>query len=779
MPPRHVQATRPGLTARVFAFIGLAGCVTSTPGQTAFTLEEALRVPYALNLIASPEAGPSRFAWVEVEEGRHNLWVGAAGEPARALTQYTEDDGQELRELVWMAGGQALAYTRGPENGADAKPANAAHTQPPPVVQVWIAGVSGGTPQLVGEGHGATPLPGGRGLLFVRAGQVWEADGSGPGGKLRTAMPVRQLVWDRGMASQLTVSPDGSQLAFISRRDHNHSFLALFDLRGGTLSFPAASTGNDSAPVWSPDGKRLAWLRAPGTEAAEFAVNRVSGNPWSLEVLDKRTGAVHAAFTPEAGKPGSVLPHMSTGAPKVMWADGLPGQRAGLAPGRDRQALIFASEADGWVHLYGLAADAPAGAKPTLLTPFDGEVETPVLSPDRKTLFYSSRGAKGTCGGPDKCPRSVALPEGVDRRTIWKLDLTGAGTRSMAIPLPVTPPSQIAVQPTVAAGGRVAALVSDATTPTYPALLSTEPASLSGMDRVDPATPLGVTQNRGAAPVGTRFVTPQQVQFPSADGRFLLQGQLFEPGAAPAPRAGVASVSRSRPAVLFFHGGPRRQMLLGYPAMEYYAHAYALNQYLASRGFVVLSVNYRGGVGYGIDFREAAHTGADGASEYSDVLGAIAYLRSRPDVDGHRIGSWGGSYGGYLTALALARNSDLLAAGVDFHGVHEWGLEDNRADWLRGTPEQQKAIAATAHASSPMADIEKWRSPVLLIHGDNDANVAYAQTPLLADALRARNVPVGELIFPDEIHEFLLYRDWLASYKATAAFLEQKLSPGR
>ena len=76
-----------------------------------------------------------------------------------------------------------------------------------------------------------------------------------------------------------------------------------------------------------------------------------------------------------------------------------------------------------------------------------------------------------------------------------------------------------------------------------------------------------------------------------------------------------------------------------------------------------------------------------------------------------------------------------------------------------------------------MADVAKWRSPVLLIHGDDDPEVAYAQTPMLADALRARNVHVEELIFPDELHGFLLHKDWLAAYQAAAAFFVRTLKP--
>jgi dipeptidyl aminopeptidase/acylaminoacyl peptidase len=262
---------------------------------------------------------------------------------------------------------------------------------------------------------------------------------------------------------------------------------------------------------------------------------------------------------------------------------------------------------------------------------------------------------------------------------------------------------------------------------------------------------------------------PDLIVFPSTDS-FRIHGQLFGP-----PKKTTDRVKH--PAILFLHGGPRRQMLLGYPAMGYYSNAYAMNQYLASRGFIVLSINYRCGIGYGLDFRQCEGEGATGAKEYDDVLAAAKYLQSRPDVDPKRIGLWGGSYGGYLTALGLARNSDIFAAGVDFHGVHDWNLEDNAGDWKRGTFAEQDAIAAKALASSPLSDLSKWESPILLIHGDNDPDVAYAQTPRLADALRARHVPVEELIFPDEVHGFLLHKDWLAAYTAAADFFVRTLKP--
>jgi dipeptidyl aminopeptidase/acylaminoacyl peptidase len=216
-------------------------------------------------------------------------------------------------------------------------------------------------------------------------------------------------------------------------------------------------------------------------------------------------------------------------------------------------------------------------------------------------------------------------------------------------------------------------------------------------------------------------------------------------------------------------------MLLGWHYMEYYSNSYAMNQYLASKGFVVLSVNYRSGIGYGMEFREALNYGADGASEFNDVMGAGLYLKNRPEVDPKRIACWGGSYGGYLTALALARASDLFAAGVDMHGVHDWNLEIPTFT-PSYDPKEHPDFARLAFESSPLASVSTWRSPVLLIHGDDDRNVPFAETVQLVDALRRQKVEFEELIFPDEIHDFLLRRDWIRAYEATENFLGRKLN---
>ncbi len=215
-------------------------------------------------------------------------------------------------------------------------------------------------------------------------------------------------------------------------------------------------------------------------------------------------------------------------------------------------------------------------------------------------------------------------------------------------------------------------------------------------------------------------------------------------------------------------------MLLGFSYMDYYAHAYAMNQYLAARGYVVLSVNYRLGIGYGRAFQHPDGAGPAGGSEYKDVVAGAKFLKTLHSVDPERIGIWGGSYGGYLTAMALARDSATFKAGVDFHGVHDWSrlLSPPVARFEQGDRERALKVA---FASSPVADIDRWRSPVLLIHGDDDRNVRFEQTVDLAQRLNSRGIEYEELVLPNEIHGFLRYSDWLKADAAMVDFLGRKL----
>jgi dipeptidyl aminopeptidase/acylaminoacyl peptidase len=383
----------------------------------------------------------------------------------------------------------------------------------------------------------------------------------------------------------------------------------------------------------------------------------------------------------------------------------------------------MASEEDGWQHLYALPAD---GGSPKLLTPGNCEVEQWSLTPDKKTVLFNSN-----CGD-------------VDRRHIWTVPVAG-GTGGQ-----ITFGQGIDWSPILLSDGRTLVYIgSQATSPARVYETTPGPDSLTFALASD-------TWPRDFP--SDKLVMPQQAIFKSADG-IELHGQLFIPtGLKPGEK---------RPVLIFLHGGPIRQMLLGWHYMYYYSNSYAMNQYLASRGYIVFALNYRSGIGYGRAFREAPGRAGRGASEYQDVVAAGKYLQSRPDVDGRRIGLWGGSYGGYLTALGLGRNSDLFAAGVDGHGVHDWPTDN----WDgKNIPSDLNKLA---HDSSPVTAVNTWKSPVLFIHGDDDRNVYFTQTVDLVARLRERGIEIEQLIFPDEIHDFLLHRSWLKAYRATSDFFDR------
>jgi dipeptidyl aminopeptidase/acylaminoacyl peptidase len=180
----------------------------------------------------------------------------------------------------------------------------------------------------------------------------------------------------------------------------------------------------------------------------------------------------------------------------------------------------------------------------------------------------------------------------------------------------------------------------------------------------------------------------------------------------------------------------------------------------------VLALNYRSGIGYGRAFREAAGRAGRGASEYQDVVAAGKWLQGRSDVDSKRIGLWGGSYGGYLTALGLGRDSALFGAGVDFHGVHDWPTDNWEGKNIK--PELTKL----AHDSSPVNFVDTWKSPVLFIHGDDDRNVIFSQTVDLIARLRPKGIYIEQLVFPDDVHDFLLHGNWVKAYHATSDFFD-------
>ncbi|MDQ2889169.1 MAG: prolyl oligopeptidase family serine peptidase [Gemmatimonadota bacterium] len=598
--------------------------------------------------------------------------------------------------------------------------------------------------------------PDGRGMVFVRGEGVNEK-GEHPNPAL-DPRGTRELVMyvnaegtglrEIGDGTWPTVSPDSRTVVFM--RNALPFIVSLTDTSAPQRLF--VTRGRIGNLRWSPDGHALAFVSNRGdhsfigvfdlrTKVLSYLDPDIdsdrypSWSPDGARIAFVRVPALtrqitHAAR--RAGNPWSIrvfdlrtghaaqVWRASTGDGSVFSGFASPDQLLWTAEGR----LAFPWERTGWRHVYSVPA---SGGRESDLTPGVFEVDEAMLARDGRTIVYTSNQGD------------------IDRRHIWSVAASGGA------PSILTPGVGIEWAVTPLPDASVAMLRSDAKGPARPAVLRS-----------------GTVTDVAAGAIPNTFpnalmVEPRAVTMRAPDG-VTVHGQLFEPRGGTSPHA----------AVVFFHGGSRRQMLLGWNPMGYYTNAYALNQYLASRGYVVLSVNYRSGTGYGLDFREAQSYGPEGGAEARDIAAAVALLKRRPDVDARRVGVWGGSYGGYMTALSLARFPDNFTVGVDFAGVHDWNLE-----WAKmaDTWDESKEMTARhiAFASSPMADLSRWRAPVLLIQGDDDRNVVFSQTVQLAEDLRNRGVHVETLIYPDETHEWLLHEHWVKSYEATAAFLERYL----
>jgi dipeptidyl aminopeptidase/acylaminoacyl peptidase len=666
-------------------------------------------------LVGSMLAAPVVFQPVASNDGRvlvygaregavRTIYAKAQSQPARRLVFYGDDDGQELRNMALSPKGDVLTYVRGGfpnRNGDDPNPLSMPIK---PRHEIWIVGTDGAkSPLKASVGDEPQFTPDGTSLAWIDAQGLMIAPLIRGSSGLEGLGPASKVIG--GPISGVRFAPGGGRLLYKSGDS-----VGVYDLgKDTTWIIARPKDAIDSQAVWSPDGRRIAFVRTTGTQPMQID-DGLLGNggpftsavPWAIIGADVDSMKTKTLWQASPGRGSAYFPldqdptGVGYAGVQLLWA----------ADGK----VIFEWEVDGWRHLYEVPE---TGGKARLLTPGEGDVETAALSMDGRYVFAATNIGD------------------LARRHLNRVEIaTGAI-------VPVTSGETSQWAPTALANGALAYI--DAGWADPPAIRLWRQGGGSTSTKL-PAVAKTFPRDL--------FVRPELVDIIAADGS-KAYGQLFRP------------IHPTGCGVVFAHGGIQRQMLPGFHYIEMYSNLYEINQYLVSQGCAVLSIEYRSSIMRGYEYRNAPGWGNAGASEMNDVVGAAKFLKSDATLKVRHVGIWGLSWGGYITAQALAMYPNVFEAGFDAAGVHEF--------------------FGDRFKYSPVASVAKWRSPIFLVHADDDRNVDFYQSLSLARALSARaDIEAVFRAVPDEIHGInLLFQDLVSVYGEGADFLIDHLTESR
>lgn len=519
--------------------------------------------------------------------------------------------------------------------------------------------------------------------------------------------------------------------AFAWRGDGRRSLLAygfteratkcvgVIDLGAGALIWRTRPTASSHSPVWLPDGRLLFERRRDYGTVRELV---------ATDVADRGTETV--LFREEDRNTGS----LSRGSPQ-------------LSP--DGTRLAVALPIDGYEHIHLI--DVTTGER-TQLT--EGRFEDKGLadsSPrwvDRKRLVFASN------------------RHDLGQRRIYQVSVDGKVS-----PVVETPGTN--VEPRPSPDGRSLAYL-HASGDRSPEIRVRELED-DGVDSSDSArfrvTRSGVDEWESAP------VQPEHVSFES-DG-LSINGYLLDPRQTDA----VLDDATDLPSVVYVHGGPMRQMREGFHPSRSYGLAYAFQQYLASRGYVGLFVNYRGGIGYGREFRAAI--GEDrGRVEMADIVRGAEYLREL-EYTSDSVGMWGLSYGGYAALQLPGTHPDAFDVAVNLAGLAD---VENYYEWATETKFPAIGSSTTAvmgdplenadrwKDASPVTHMEKYETPLYSFHGTDDRYVNVEQQDIVVDTLLEQDVTFEAEYYPGEGHVFSKRATWERTFEKIESAFEEHLT---
>lgn len=597
------------------------------------------------------------------------------------------------------------------------------------------------------EAIGETVLsPDGKTWAMTRNGQIvlMSAEGGWPVTVTSTT----------GGKSGLSWSPDGRSIAFASQGG-----IWVVSANGGaprrlTNATPGGGdprSASDRAPQWSPKGK---WILFETGRRGRDSLMVVSDDGMVNAYLSQSSADEEAgAWSPDgtrisyterpkdyfSGKLNVVKFDPASGRaadPATLYTaktdrgGGWSVRKAAWSP--DSKSLAVILQDSGWDNVYLIPA---AGGAPKAITQGNWEDENPEFSPDGKSIaLVSNRGTpefrsiwiQPVDGGPARLlPR--LKDDGVESAPIWSPDGTriyfhrsspGSSSDLLSASAVMNPPRDAVIK------------------------------------QITQSTPLNFSDG----------IVPEIVHFKSKDG-LDIAAILYKPRNV---RAGAKS-----PAVLWIHGGPEAQDTFRFDAWA---------QYLAQSGYVVLEPNYRGSTGYGEKFRNM-NVEDSGGGEMDDVAAGAQYLVAQGIADPKKLAIGGGSHGGTMVAYAVTKYPDLFAAAMELFGVVDRATFNERTNrnsavrWMMkmgGSPEEKPEVYRKANA---LLQIDKIKTPLLVMHGENDPQVPPYESAQFVRALKEHGKVVYYFTYPNELHGFSQREHRLDAWRRELAFLEKYINP--
>lgn len=408
-----------------------------------------------------------------------------------------------------------------------------------------------------------------------------------------------------------------------------------------------------------------------------------------------------------------------------------------LSPTRDEFLLI--RNPDGWDHVWLVSIK---DGKEKQLNSGMFEDSFPEWSPDgNRVLFASNRNPDG------------GKPTG--ERHLYTVDREGNNLKQLTAHMPGTN-----IVPAWSPDGK------------HIAFTHSGPYSASDIYTMQPEAEAKAVRHTVSMPeVWTKdnIVVPEEIIY-KGPGDLDIHSWLFKPkGFDP---------TKKYPAIVWIHGGPIRQMRYGWHPRRGYSLFYSYHQRLLQMGYVVLSINFRGGIGYGKDFQNALHMKM-GIDETVDCVNAGKYLRTLDYIDDDRVGIWGLSYGGYMTLQALGMYPDSYCMGINVAGVYNWATQikiyNGRGRFVRffgGVPEENPE---TYRVGSPITYVHNIKVPLYNLQGTADRNVPFSQMDEIVESMVKFNLPFELMYYPGQLHVFQDGDVWRNAFPRIEKFFETHL----